>query len=126
MMEPRSVASCEALAIQLLELLEAQQRALEVGDVDEFARLVVERGRVQEALGAVAAQVTAGPDRLGLQRFLDRAATMDRAIAVSARRLLEELSEELREMRRGRHALQGYGRNGGATGIRSAFLDTLG
>jgi hypothetical protein len=126
MMEPRPVASCETLAIRLLELLEAQQRALDVGDVDEFTRLVAERGGVQDALGVAAAQVTAGPDRIGLQRCLDRAATMDRTIAVSARRLLEDLSEELREMRRGRHALQGYGRNGGTTGIPSAFLDTLG
>jgi len=125
-MEPRLLATYEGLAIRLLELLEAQQRALESTDVDEFARLVAERGRVQDALGAVAAEVAEGPDRIGLQRFLDRAAMLDRAIAVAAKRLLNDLSSELREMRHGRHALQGYGRNGGTVGVPSAFLDTLG
>lgn len=95
-------------AERLMDLVHAQQRTLDDGDIEGFAHLVAERGRVQEELLVLAAQLVRPDEQRALGQLLQHVAAVDRASFAAAGRAMADISAELGRVRQGRSALYGY------------------
>ena len=115
---PEPMEACE----RLLTLAEAQAYALAAQDVEAFARVTCEREAFAEPLqGPVAAALVPA-----VRRALERVAALDRENLARARTLLQATERELREIRQGRMALQGYGRQGAHLASEPTRIDQQG
>lgn len=99
-----------ALLGQLRDLIQAQAEALSAEDFGALDRFDAARTQLVAALG----RYTPSDVRPEHQALLDQIVALDQRLAAVARESLERTARELREVRRGRSALQAYRRRGQA------------
>jgi hypothetical protein len=104
--EPREPLG--ALLLQLRAVVQAQAEALEADDFDGLESLTTEREQLVVVLGGYTAADTRPDDRA----LIEQVGALDQRLIALAREGLERTSQELRDLHRGRGALNEYRRRG--------------
>ena len=107
---PASHPSLGDVLARLRDVLQTQADALSAEDFDGLDRLDAEREQLLAALGAYSAADAHAGDRA----LLEQVSALDQRLLTVARESMERTEQELREVHRGRGALNAYRQRGQA------------
>jgi hypothetical protein len=111
-MDPSGILG-EELCANLRDIAQAQLGALEEGDIGRFLVLAGERGDFQKrVLQPALDRVPLAAAPKGLAGVLREVARLDGIMSEHLMQMLEETSEELRDLRQGRIVVNAYGKPG--------------
>lgn len=110
------------VCIGLLANAQAQAVAIEAGDWNELDRLAAERAALQDELSAAPAGDWTTDERAALHAV----AELDQQNLALVRQLMNETTQELRQVHHGQTALNGYARPTTDESAHTPLFDTLG